>query len=413
MSVSVDDGNPSGFDALQSNGFQGTYVSNGTSPPFFYTDFYNAGMELGSHMVNHPCYYITDDVLRYQEIEPNILGIYTNTPQPSQYLITFVWPCGETNNREQAVASEYFLGARGYNINQLEDATPNNFMNLKSYNSHEHTPFPPSDLKSVVDMAVSQGKWFNLVLHTATNDDGAISYAGTQNIWVTSIGSVIKYILQRDRFILTNYSTGDDFIRFGASRLSIPSSSYRSFETAFGINDSTTIQIDIDNNRIVENVLVDNIENHYKIINLNGNLILLTNIRLVPSFTKTVEVRYYNEFQSFANNLKSGSDGNLLQSTSQKPLDRLSPQDNSLYQNYPNPFLTYTWFEFDLAEDSHVTLELYTSLGQKIETVLSQNMMSGNYKFIWNSRNYSSGTYYLMLKTRNFTDRIKMLILKN
>ena len=76
-----------------------------------------------------------------------------------------IWPCGFTCFREQAIAAEYFLSSRGYNINQLEGATPDNFMNLKSYNSHEHPPFPPSDFKTLVDAAVNQKKWFNLVLH--------------------------------------------------------------------------------------------------------------------------------------------------------------------------------------------------------------------------------------------------------
>ena len=133
---------------LQSNGFQGTYVYIGTTPPSFYTAFYNAGMELGSHFVNHLCYALSDDVLKYQEIEPNISGICTNTPQPCEDVITLVWPCGVTNYREQAVASEYFLSARGYSINQLEDATPENFMNLKSYNSHEHTPISAIGFKN-------------------------------------------------------------------------------------------------------------------------------------------------------------------------------------------------------------------------------------------------------------------------
>jgi hypothetical protein len=43
-----------------------------------------------------------------QEIEQNISGICANTPQPCQDLITLVWPCGFTNDREQAVAAEYF-----------------------------------------------------------------------------------------------------------------------------------------------------------------------------------------------------------------------------------------------------------------------------------------------------------------
>ena len=292
MSVCVDDGESSGFSVLQSSGFQGTYVSNGTSPPPFYPQYYNAGMELGSHLVNHPCYYVTDDVLRYQEIEPNIAGICNNTPQPCQNLITMVWPCGTTNDREQAIASEYFLSARGYNINQLEDATPENFMNLKSYNSHEHTPYPPSDLKTVVDLAISQRRWFNLVLHTQTNDDGATIYASTRNIWGTSIGNVIKYILQRDRFILTNYSASSDRITFNASRLAIPPSASKNFELAFGSNDITTIQVDIDDSRTIGNVLVNSVVNPYHIIDISGNNVLLTDIRLEPGVNKAVEVTY-------------------------------------------------------------------------------------------------------------------------
>ena len=91
-------------------------------PPSYYTDYYNAGMELGSHTVHHNCDAVSDDVLRTQEIEPNISALCTKTPMPCKDIITLVWPCGYTNYREQAVAADYFLSARGYNINQLEDA---------------------------------------------------------------------------------------------------------------------------------------------------------------------------------------------------------------------------------------------------------------------------------------------------
>jgi len=149
LSVSVDDGEPVCFDELERNGFKGTYVTNGTEPPDFYSDYYNAGMELGAHTVTHPCTEVSETILRYQEIEPNIEGIADNTPMPLNEIITLVWPCGFTNIKEQMIASEYFLGARGYNINQLEDHTPDSFLNLKSYNSHEHDPVPPPDLKQL------------------------------------------------------------------------------------------------------------------------------------------------------------------------------------------------------------------------------------------------------------------------
>ena len=98
-------------------------------------------------------------------------------PYPTQSVVSLAWPAGVTSPDEEVVAADYLLACRGYNWNQLEDPSPADFMNLKSYNSHEHAPFPPADLKTVVDAAVAQGKWFNLVLHTTNNDNGAIVYS--------------------------------------------------------------------------------------------------------------------------------------------------------------------------------------------------------------------------------------------
>jgi hypothetical protein len=484
MSVSVDDGQPSGFDELQMNGFQGTYVSNSTSPPSFYTGYYNAGMELGSHLVSHPCYSVSDDVLRSYEIQPNVLSICSNTPIPCHNIVSLVWPCGFTNYREQAVASEFFISARGYNINMLEDATPDNFMNLKSYNSHEHTPYPPYDLKKVVDTAVILNKWFNLVLHGYTNDDGAITYSRSKDIWVAPIGDVIKYILQRDRFILTDYSESSDKIMYKVSRLPVPSTVSKNFEMAFGPDDLTTMQIDIDDSRIVVNVLVNGAITPFQTKDLSGNKVILTNVRLQPDITKTVEIIYLdrsvpvislntsilnfnalegnnpaNQYLILSTNvpdpvnwtatitnsqpswLSINPNSNLWNDTLMisvnstglpagnynktitisspeaynSPLDvnvTLEINPSRLHQNHPNPFISYTWIEFDLYEDSHVELEVYNSSGQKIETILSQYMRSDSYRFKWESRNYPSGKYYLSLKTKAFTETIKMLLLK-
>jgi gliding motility-associated-like protein len=292
MSVSVDDSKGSGFDALQANGFKGTYVLENIYPPSYYTDYYNAGMELGCHTVSHNCFAVSDSVLRYQEILPNISALCTKTPEPCKDVITLVWPCGFTNYREEAVASDYFLSARGYNFNLLEDIYPENMMNLKNFNSHEHYPYPPSDLKTVVDQAVSQKKWFNLVLHDYSNDDGATTYASTKSIWVTAIGTVVKYILQRDRFILTDYNLSYNKITYKVSRSSIPASPVRPFENAFGTNDVVTMQVDIDDSKTVENVFINGAATPFQIKNINGNQFLLANVRLDPSTAKEVEIKY-------------------------------------------------------------------------------------------------------------------------
>ena len=485
MSVSVDDGQPSGFDELTKNGFKGTYVTNGTTPPSFYHGYYVAGMELGSHLVNHPCNSVTDNNLKFQEILPNISNLIEYTPVPPEKVISLVWPCGYTNFREQAVASEYFLSARGYNINQLEDATPDNFMNLKGYNSHEHTPFPPSDLKPLVDSAVVLHKWFNLVLHNMTNDDGAISYAKSKRIWVAPIGTVIKYIMQRDRLILTGYSDLSEKSSFSVTRLSIPPTASKEFERSFGTDDIVTMQYDIEDNRLVESVLVNGVNNSFRIEKADGNIMLFTNITLEPGIEKPVEINYRSEsvvpvtlspdilnFNTVVNrnpdnqnllilteaagpirwNASVNSSGQnwkltitpnagLLNDTAlisvnsagmpvgiySKTITITSPDgyfypfdievnldvnQNMLHQNYPNPFSQFTWIEYDLPEEGQVTLELYSSNGQKSSILVNSYMMPGSYKLKWEPRDLPSGIYFLVLRSKSFIETIRISILK-
>jgi hypothetical protein len=403
MSVSVDDGQSTAFERLQSHGFQGTYVYIGTVPPSSYTGLYNAGMELGSHLTTHPCGDIGDNVLQYQEIEPNISGICASIPQACNEFITLVWPCGAANFHEENIAAEYFLSARGVDAQQLEDANPVNLMQLKSYYPGYYPGMP--DQKTIVDAAISQKKWFITCLHDQLLDDGAIDYAVSKDIWVTSIGRVVKYILQRDRYILTNYSAGVNTISFNASRLAIPSSAFRNFEAAFRAFDVTTLQIDIDDSRIVENVLVDGVINSYQIKSQNGNNVLLTNVRLEPSVNRTVEIRY-------SSGAKSENSGSSATSSKAGKDVVLLPEENILHQNYPNPFRGNTLIEFDLAEEIQVTIEICNSIGHKIETVLSQKMGPGNHNINWNSKNYAPGYYYLTMKAGIYRRTIKMLLLK-
>jgi regulation of enolase protein 1 (concanavalin A-like superfamily) len=277
LSVSVDDGYTSCSSQLTANGFEGTYFYDGTSPYSSWGNLYNAGMELGSHTANHPCNAIDDNSLRYQEIEPNIDAICAGTPQPCNYLISMAWPCGYTNSTEETVALDYFLSARGYNHNQLEEPTPSDFMNLKSFNSHVHKPYPPDDFKTIVDAAEQTGKWANLVFHSTCDDDNAISYAASKDIWVAPIGRIIKYILQRDGFILENYNESSSGIGFTYSRLALASSPDFNFESAFSPADTVTLKIDIDDSRTIESVRLNDKACPYNVLGINGNKFLLIN----------------------------------------------------------------------------------------------------------------------------------------
>ncbi len=88
------------------------------------------------------------------------------------------------------------------------------------------------------------------------------------------------------------------------------------------------------------------------------------------------------------------------------------PEKFYLYANYPNPFNGTTTISFDLAEDCHVSLDIYNVYGQKIETLLNEDLSKGNYKLIFNGENLTSGLYYYRIITKKFHQVRKMLIIK-
>ncbi len=248
MTVWVDDSDSTAFDDLSTNGLAGTYVMWHLGAPAFYASYYQAGMELGSHTVDHAGFPLSEAEARYQ-FASNILSLVTSSPVPQSQVISFAWPAGVTYPDEETVAGDYFLVARGYNLNQLEDPTPYDFMNLKSYNSHEHAPYPPADLTTVVDAAIAQGKWFNMVLHTTNNDNGAIVYSIGKSIWFATGGTVAKYIYQRDRVVITNYQQTANALQFNCYRLPLDPSSLRPFETAIGTNDTLTLTVNVNSSQ--------------------------------------------------------------------------------------------------------------------------------------------------------------------
>ena len=87
-------------------------------------------------------------------------------------------------------------------------------------------------------------------------------------------------------------------------------------------------------------------------------------------------------------------------------------ENYKLCQNYPNPFNPSTTISYVLPEDGHVKLEIFNSLGQKVETLLNKTMQKGVHKIIWNAQNVPSGTYFYKITVNNFSQANKMVFLK-
>lgn len=88
------------------------------------------------------------------------------------------------------------------------------------------------------------------------------------------------------------------------------------------------------------------------------------------------------------------------------------PSSFKLNQNYPNPFNPSTIISFTLENAGKTTLTIYNILGQKIATLLSQEMSAGYHEVDFNASNVTSGVYLFRLDSGNFTSVKKMMIMK-
>ncbi|MDP3025718.1 MAG: FlgD immunoglobulin-like domain containing protein [candidate division Zixibacteria bacterium] len=93
------------------------------------------------------------------------------------------------------------------------------------------------------------------------------------------------------------------------------------------------------------------------------------------------------------------------------------PSDFSVSQNYPNPFNPLTEIKFSLPENSPVKLVIFNVLGQKVKTLLDQDMPAGNHSVIWDGKNQEgkdvgSGIYFYRIEAGQYKVSRKMLIIK-
>lgn len=87
------------------------------------------------------------------------------------------------------------------------------------------------------------------------------------------------------------------------------------------------------------------------------------------------------------------------------------PSSFSLKQNYPNPFNPVTKISYELPYSGFVTLKIYDALGNKIQTLVEENQVSGSYETEWNASDFASGVYFCRLESHgNYLSRNMMLI---
>lgn len=84
----------------------------------------------------------------------------------------------------------------------------------------------------------------------------------------------------------------------------------------------------------------------------------------------------------------------------------------SLSQNYPNPFNPFTTISFSIPAKGIVELNVYNILGEKVATILNEELSKGIYTYNFDGSQLSSGVYVYTIKVNNFNAAKKMLLLK-
>ncbi|MCX6151789.1 MAG: YCF48-related protein [Ignavibacteriales bacterium] len=123
----------------------------------------------------------------------------------------------------------------------------------------------------------------------------------------------------------------------------------------------------------------------------------------VPAITK---IYFINSNLGWA----VGAGGTILKYTGEG-----SPQTVAQRQQiniYPNPFSeSGTNISFYLQQPQEVSIQVYNSIGQKVQTLYNGSLNGGDIKFFWKSNFISSGIYFISIRCNEFNQVQKCIFL--
>ena len=105
----------------------------------------------------------------------------------------------------------------------------------------------------------------------------------------------------------------------------------------------------------------------------------------------------------------------------------IPPKTYYLEQNYPNPFSAgdgsafgrnpNTEIQFQIPKESHVTLKIFNTIGQKIITLADKSYSTGTHSTTWNGRDLHgndvpSGIYFYQISTENYKQIKKLTLMR-
>ena len=95
--------------------------------------------------------------------------------------------------------------------------------------------------------------------------------------------------------------------------------------------------------------------------------------------------------------------------------DEIISSENSLYC-YPNPFNPSTTINFSIPIESNVELSIFNIKGQKVKTLVNDNLAKGNHSVVWlgkdeADKSVSSGVYFYKMRLDEKNESVKKCLL--
>ncbi len=89
-----------------------------------------------------------------------------------------------------------------------------------------------------------------------------------------------------------------------------------------------------------------------------------------------------------------------------------SPSEYVLHQNHPNPFNPSTKISFRLEKSGFVTLHVFNIIGQRVASLINENLNQGLHSVVFDASNLPSGAYFYRIQSNDFSDIKKMILLR-
>ena len=94
-------------------------------------------------------------------------------------------------------------------------------------------------------------------------------------------------------------------------------------------------------------------------------------------------------------------------------IDFSTPAEFEIFQNFPNPFNSFTIIKYSLPEKSFVNISLYDIKGEKVSELVNEKMEKGIYSVMFNGDNLATGVYlYRIVTSSGYNFSRKLILLK-